>query len=122
MKPKVIIGIGIILLTLYFGYSSILDSITYYRGVDEVSKNIDYYSTHRVKMMGDIVNNSMKITDGIYSFDMVFNGTAMRVVYGGTLPSSFSNNGRVVVIGTVDNGIFRASEMNVKCPTKYEPT
>jgi len=78
MKPKVIIGIGIILLTLYFGYSSIIDSITYYRGVDEVSKNIDYYSTHRVKMMGDIVNNSMKITDGIYSFDMVFNGTAMR--------------------------------------------
>lgn len=122
MKRKVIVGIGIILLTLYLGYSSIIDSLTYYRGVDEVSKNMDYYSNHRVKMMGDIVNNSMNITGGIYSFDMGFNGTVMRVIYGGTLPSSFSNDGRVVVIGTVDNGIFRASEMNVKCPTKYEPT
>ncbi len=57
MKKKVILGIGIILLTLYFGYSAIIESLTYYRGVDVVVENADYYSSHRVKMIGDIVNN-----------------------------------------------------------------
>ncbi len=121
-KSRVFIGLGIILLALYFGYSAVIDSLTYYRGVDTVAKNMDYYSTHRVKMIGDIVNNTMKTTDSGYMFDMEFNGSVLGVKYNGTLPQALTKDGRAVVIGMMQNGVFQASEMNVKCPTKYTPT
>lgn len=121
-KTKVITGLGIILLALYLGYNALIDSLIYYRGVDTVANNMDYYSNHRVKMIGDIVNNTLKSTEGGYLFDMEFNGTAMSVVYKSTLPQTFTKDGRVVVIGKIENGVFIASEMYVKCPTKYTPT
>jgi cytochrome c-type biogenesis protein CcmE len=121
-KSKTIIGIGIILIALNLGYNAVIDSVTYYRGVDVVAGNMDYYSTHRVRMIGDIVNNTLKSTEKGHSFNMELNGTLIPVIYNGMLPQTFRGNGRVVVIGTIDNGIFKAAEMNVKCPTKYEPT
>ncbi len=121
-KSRVLAGSGIILLALYFGYSAATDSLTYYRGVDVVANNTDYYAAHRVGMIGDIVNNTMKAEDGGYTFDIEFNGTVLGVEYKGTLPQTFTRDGRVVVIGKMGNGVFQASEMNVKCPTKYTPT
>lgn len=121
-KARTIIGIGIILIALYFGYNAVLDSVIYYRGVDVVAGNMDFYSTHRVRMIGDIVNNTFRSMDKGYSFNMELNGTFIPVIYNGMLPQTFKDNGRVVVLGTMDNGIFQAAEMNVKCPTKYEPT
>jgi len=121
-RSKTIISIGIILIALYFGYNAVLDSVIYYRGVDVVAGNMDYYSAHRVRMIGDIANNTFKNTEKGYSFNLEFNGTFIPVIYNGMLPQTFKDNGRVVVIGTIDNGIFQAAEMNVKCPTKYEPT
>ena len=78
-RTKVIAGFGIILLALYFGYAAIIESLTYYRGVDVVVENTDYYSAHRVKMIGDIVNNTMKSTESGYQFNMSLNGTAISV-------------------------------------------
>ncbi|HWQ95766.1 MAG TPA: cytochrome c maturation protein CcmE [Candidatus Methylomirabilis sp.] len=121
-KSKTIIGIGIILIALYSGYNAVLDSVTYYRGVDVVAGNMDYYSTHSVRMIGDIINNTFTSTEKGYSFNMELNGTVIPVIYNGMLPRSFKDNGRVVVKGKIDNGTFQAAEMNVKCPTKYEPT
>ncbi len=121
-RTKVIAGLGIILLTLYFGYAAIIESLTYYRGVDVVVENSEYYSTHRVKMIGDIVNDTMRRTESDYQFNMSLNGTSISVRYTGTFPQAFSNTGRVVVIGRIENGVFHATEMNVKCPTKYDPT
>ena len=115
-------GIGIILIALLFGSNAVLDSVVYYRGVDVVAGNMDYYSVHRVRMIGDIVNNTFTNTEKGYLFNMELNGTFIPVIYKGMLPRTFKNNGRVVVIGTIDNGTFQATEMNVKCPTKYEPT
>ncbi len=120
-KSRTIIGIGIILLALYFGYNAVLDSMVYYRGVDVVAGDMDYYSTHRVRMIGDIVNNTFRNEEKGYSFNMELNGTFIPVIYKGMLPRTFKDNGRVVVIGTIDNGIFQAAKMEVKCPTKYEP-
>ena len=121
-KSRTIIGIGIILLAMYFGSNAVLDSVVYYRGVDVVAGDMDYYSTHRVRMIGDIVNNTFRNEEKGYSFNMELNGTFIPVIYKGMLPQTFKDNGRVVVIGTIDNGIFQAAKMEVKCPTKYEPT
>ena len=121
-RIKVITGLGIILFALYFGYAAIIESLTYYRGVDVVVENTDYYSAHRVKMIGDIVNNTMRRTESGYQLNMSLNGTTISVRYTGTFPQAFSNTSRVVVIGRIENGVFHATEMNVKCPTKYEPT
>ena len=121
-KSRTIIGIGIILLALYFGYNTVLDSMVYYRGVDVVAGDMDYYSMHRVRMIGDIVNNTFRNEEKGYSFNMELNGTFIPVIYKGMLPRTFKDNGRVVVTGTIKDGTFQAAEVNVKCPTKYEPT
>ncbi|PWB52523.1 MAG: hypothetical protein C3F06_08190 [Candidatus Methanoperedenaceae archaeon] len=121
-KSKTIIGAAIILAALFFGSSAVLDSVIYYRGVDVVAGNMEYYSVHRVRMIGDIVNNTFTNTENGYSFNMELNGTFIPVIYKGMLPRTFKDNGRVVVIGTIVNGTFQAAKMEVKCPTKYEPT
>ncbi len=120
-RHRTLIGIAIILIALYFGYNAVQESIMYYRGVDEVSKNIGYYSTHRVRMIGDIVNDTVLRTETGYFFKMQRNDSMMDVKYYGIPPQGFSDNGSAVVVGNIENGIFIATEINVKCPTKYSP-
>ena len=47
-------------------------------------------------------------------------GVEMHVVYKGNVPNNFESSTSVVVTGKFQNGIFSASEILTKCPSKYE--
>jgi len=49
-------------------------------------------------------------------------GVEMRVMYKGSIPNNFESSTSVVVTGKFKNGIFTASEILTKCPSKYEET
>ncbi len=49
-------------------------------------------------------------------------GVEMRVMYKGTIPNNFESSTSVVVTGKFQNGIFTASDILTKCPSKYEET
>ncbi len=47
--------------------------------------------------------------------------TRLKVVYEGVMPDLLQNEAQAIMTGQIDeNGVFHASELLLKCPTKYE--
>jgi len=44
----------------------------------------------------------------------------MKVIYRGTKPNNFEIATNVVVTGRYENGVFHATDVLTKCPSKYE--
>jgi cytochrome c-type biogenesis protein CcmE len=60
-------------------------------------------------------------SNGRFTFDMKDDqGDAMQVVYTGVKPGNFDQAEKVVVVGRYTEGSFEASQILVKCPSKYE--
>ncbi len=118
---KVIVGILIILVCLMVGYSALSDA-RYYRTVEEVAQDPVYYSSHEVNMIGVIVNGTLEqVSAQEYLFRITDNNATIDVVYYNVLPRTFNREGTIVVIGKMNQTRFEATEMQVKCPTKYDP-
>lgn len=49
-------------------------------------------------------------------------GQVMPVLYHGPQPSNMGSATKVVAVGGVENGVFVARELLLKCPSKYEST
>jgi cytochrome c-type biogenesis protein CcmE len=77
-------------------------------------------SARTVRVAGTVASNS--ITRDAATVHFVINDGAqnMPVVYGGTLPDTFVAGGQVVVEGHLASGIFRADNVLVKCPSKFQ--
>lgn len=59
--------------------------------------------------------------NGIFSFYMKDDqGKIMRVIYNGTIPNNFESSTSVVVTGKYQNGVFHATDILTKCPSKYQ--
>ncbi len=48
------------------------------------------------------------------------NGNVMKVVYHGVMPNNFESSTSVVVTGKYSNGVFLATDILTKCPSKYQ--
>lgn len=59
--------------------------------------------------------------NNIFSFYMKDSeGKEMRVLYHGTIPNNFESSTSVVVTGKFLNGVFHATDILTKCPSKYQ--
>ncbi|MDP4200502.1 MAG: cytochrome c maturation protein CcmE [Bacteroidota bacterium] len=47
-------------------------------------------------------------------------GREMQVKYAGVRPNNFELAPAVVCVGKVENGVFEASDIQTKCPSRYE--
>lgn len=47
------------------------------------------------------------------------NGDKMKVLYSGAKPQDFERSESIVLTGKVNEGVFEASDMLLKCPSKY---
>ncbi len=47
-------------------------------------------------------------------------GGTMPVLYHGATPANLETATRVVAVGGMENGVFKAHDMLLKCPSKYE--
>lgn len=57
----------------------------------------------------------------IFSFYIMDkNGNIMKVMYHGTIPNNFESSTSVVVTGKYHNGVFHATDILTKCPSKYQ--
>ena len=76
-------------------------------------------------MAGTVVNGSIArdaVTQTVRF--SVTDGTAgqkpLAVVYGGVVPDVFNSGVQVVVEGHVQSGVFHASDLLAKCPSKFQ--
>ena len=80
-------------------------------------------SGHHVQVAGSLVAGSTRYDEarGTLRFAMADeHGRQLQVEYGGVKPGNFEDATQVVAVGTYEGGIFRAEQLLVKCPSKYQ--
>ncbi|NGP88575.1 cytochrome c maturation protein CcmE domain-containing protein [Fodinibius halophilus] len=117
MKPKLIIGIIAIV-----GFTSLLmynfgNSISTYVNFEQAS---GMEGAHVVGTLDKSKDYGFSMKSKQLSFYMKDEaGNVRRVIYPKTKPNNFEEADKLVVIGKMENGVFYANEMLMKCPSKY---
>lgn len=120
MKPKVIIGVVAII-----GFTTLLmvnfsNSISTYTDFADAEGR---KSAHVVGKWEDSRDYGFSVEKKQFSFYMKDEaGNVRRVIYPKPKPNNFEQAEKLVVIGKAQNGVFYASDMLMKCPSKYNAT
>jgi cytochrome c-type biogenesis protein CcmE len=121
MRPLLLILLAIALFgTGFLLFKETGKNMTYYYEVDEVSPTL----LRTIKMSGIVTPGSLTRDPENQRIRFVIAGKTRTypVVYRGTVPDIFREGIQVVVTGKFDpEGIFIASELLAKCPSKYLP-
>lgn len=124
MKPKIIIGVVIIVGALAFLiFSGFEDNASYYLTVSELYAKDNITSQDGVRIHGyvdpeTIIWNSNDIE--VY-FDLYEESDTIKVFYKGVKPDQLADAQQVVAEGHLrDDGVFEANKIMLKCPSKYE--
>ena len=125
MRKRYFIGGGILLVVVvYLLYLSFSSSVSYYVTVSEFfARGTELHDTS-IRVAGKITDdpvdwNAEELNLG---FTIAEGGNSMEVIYNGTQPSGFTVGSNILVEGKYSSdGIFRASQLILTCPSKYEP-
>lgn len=120
MKNKYMFGGAIIVVFLgVMIYLFTQTNVTYESSFSRVMQ-----SQKTVKATGSWVKERNYVIDkqnNLFSFYMKDDqGSMMKVVYQGTIPNNFESSTSVVVTGKYNNGVFQATDILTKCPSKYQ--
>ena len=119
------IGLTGVVLATAFGvllYSSLGESLQYYKYVDEVMVEPAAWHGKNLQVHGLVVPDSIaRKPDSLeWRFDIQRNGKVLRAYYNGLVPDTFKADSEVVLTGRLDAEGFHATEMTAKCPSKYD--
>ena len=121
------IALSLVLFVGAIGYlvaSSFGDTMVYYKTVDELLSDIDKYAQMPIRINGVLVPGSLRQKRGTheYRFEMSKRGKVMDVSYKGIVPDSMEEGRDLIVQGVYNpqTGLFDATEILTKCPSKYE--
>ncbi len=118
MKPKIIVGIVVIIALIVFAGINLTKSLTPYVTLKEAKA-----SQAVVQFKGSRVDGSehYDTEKKEFSFKLIDEkGDECRVVYSGVRPSNFGQAKEIVAIGKYTNDRFEAHQLLVKCPSKYQ--
>ena len=121
-RSKFIIGGAIIVLAVgYLIVSSIGGSTAYYLTVEEVKAEGPSERTVRVagNVMGETIEwNTQEL---MLRFSIADASGSLAVIYNGPRPDMLQDEAEAIVEGRyVEEGSFEASNLLLKCPSKYE--
>ncbi len=124
MKIKytyIIVG-ALIVVSIILAYDAFTSYINPYLSVSEIAENNATYINKEVQVLGTIVNGSSGwAEDSSFLFNLTDGQYEIKVTFEGSPPPNFNEGQEVVVIGElVSHYHLNATEMLVKCPSKYE--
>lgn len=126
-KKKFLIGgIIIVLAIVYLGYVGFQGSALYYYTVNEITDKKDELIGENLRVNGEVASGSIKqiIQEQKLEFTLLDfdEPNSLSVVFQGIVPDTFKDELDVVVEGNIDTeGVFHASSILTKCPSKYTP-
>lgn len=123
MNRKLLIGGVIILIVVaYLFWSGMKDSSVYFVTVDEFFAQIDQMEGKGTRINGDIVSGSIQwdAPNLLLTFQLTDGKNVLNVRHKGVAPDTFQEGLSVVVEGIYENGVFNATQIMTKCPSKYE--
>ena len=120
MKKIHIIAIVVIAVALAVIVSTISNSSTYApfkTAIDNEGKT--YHVVGKVDKEKAFIYNP-ESNANIFGFYLVDNeGVEKKVLYNGTKPQDFERSEQIVVVGKMQGEEFHASQLLMKCPSKY---
>ncbi|MCL5958276.1 MAG: cytochrome c maturation protein CcmE [Chloroflexi bacterium] len=124
-KKKFVIGGAIVLLAIaYLMYSSMQDATLYYLTPSELINRAETIPDQGVRLGGKAVEGSVDFDKSAQtlSFKVGDDQVEIPVVYKGVIPDTFKEGVDVIVEGKLSpQGVFEASTLLAKCPSKYVP-
>lgn len=124
-KLKFLIG-GIIIIAAiaYLMFTSISSTGAYYMSVSELNQQVGTLEGKKVRVEGSIVPESedWDAANLLLRFKMQDDtGQQIVVSFHGSRPSNFARATEAIVEGELtDSGVFRADNLLLKCPSRYE--
>jgi cytochrome c-type biogenesis protein CcmE len=108
----------------YLAYTGVQDSKSYYVTIKELNgMGNDAYSK-RLRVAGNVQPGSIKRQGTHLEFLLVEQDRTLPVVYNGSEapPDTFKDNAQALAEGKFGrDGVFRASNIQAKCASKYAP-
>lgn len=103
-------------------YSAFSEAATRYYAVDEWAALPDGEKAQFVRLQGEIQPGSIQWNPALPELRFVLyrGSAAVPVVYRDVKPDVFQEDMEAVVAGRWDGGVFVATDLSVKCPSKYE--
>lgn len=102
---------------------SFKQNLVYYLTITEYREQIDEIGTRDFRLNGKVVEGSVAFASkGLEVSFVISDGVStMPVSYTKELPDTFKEGAEVVVEGAArDDGVFEATTLLAKCPSKYE--
>jgi cytochrome c-type biogenesis protein CcmE len=116
MKPKYIIGAGIIVVFIIWAFISFNKTLTPYVSIAQ-ARELNNTVQVKGKRIGD---SSYDVARNMLKFSIEDDhGDRMHIEYNGVKPGNFDQARDIVCIGVYKNDKFIAQELLVKCPSKY---
>ncbi len=121
---KFIIG-GVLILgaILFATVMSFQSNTVYYMTLQEFNAQKAKYAGQVVRINGPLDQSSIQIDQKnlVLNFNLKDGKIVQPVVYRGVIPDTLTSGESVVAEGKLDaQGVFQASNILVKCPSKYE--
>ena len=120
MKKIHIIGIIIIAVALAVVVSTISNSSTYapFKTAIE-NEGSTFHVVGKLNKEKEFIYNP-EVNANLFGFYLVDNeGLEKKVLYNGSKPQDFERSEQIVVVGKMDGDEFHASQILMKCPSKY---
>ncbi len=122
MKYLAVIVAVLLVLSGAFAYNAFVAYVEPYHSVSQVVDNSEAFLNRKVQVIGTVVNGSTKYgSDGLLNFSLTDGNSTIDVVYRGEPVSNFVEGQQSVAVGElVSSQKLQASQILVKCPSKYE--
>jgi len=122
IKGKYLVAGILLLFSALLAYDSLSNYVNPYLSVTQVVKNLDHYNGRNLQVMGVVELGSFdRGNDGTIRFALNDGTEAINVKYTGALPQNFDEGKDVVIVGSLSgDATVDATQILVKCPSKYE--
>lgn len=117
----IIAGLAIIAAVIYLVVANTGTSAEYYMTIHEL-RNCSSCGGQSVRVAGFVSKDGVTKLDNnqAISFNITDNTLAMPVMYRGIVPDTVKAGTQVVVEGHLLNGVFQATTLLAKCPSKFQ--
>lgn len=120
-KPLAILGVAALAAVLMMSFTVFKKSVVYYKTPSEVMASPDWTG----RLSGTVVPGTIE-TDtatGVTTFDVIDpddKTTVISVSYAGAVPDTLKDNAQAVAEGQYTDGVFEATTLFAKCPSKFQ--
>jgi len=122
-KTRNILVITILVITIGFvAFQSLNTFGNVYISVDAVAEDPELYMGRTLQVKGILQPGSLSITSENVTLVIAGDNATLLVLLVGELPDMIDGQ-EIVAVGSLDSeDLFRATQLLVKCPSKYETT